>query len=57
MKACHYAEVLKSLEVLVKDPKSRRSLWPPMRRATPVTASECCEHGKHAMCAVPATWG
>lgn len=57
MKACRCAKAYESLEVLVKDPKIEAVF---VATDAPSHARHCIEvlkHGKHAMCAVPVTWG
>lgn len=57
MKACRCAKSYESLEVLVKDPRIEAVF---VATDAPSHARHCIEvlrHGKHVMCAVPATWG
>lgn len=57
MKACRCGKSYDSLEELVKDPKIEAVF---VATDAPSHARHCREvllHGKHAMCAVPATWG
>ena len=57
MKACRCEKSYKSLEVMVKDPKIEAVF---VATDAPSHARHCTEvlkHGKHAMCAVPATYG
>ena len=57
MKACRCAKSYESLEVLVKDPRIEAVF---LATDAPSHARHCREvlqHGKHVMCAVPATWG
>lgn len=57
MKACRCAKSYDSLEELVKDPKIEAVF---VATDAPSHARHCREallHGKHVMCAVPATWG
>jgi len=57
MKACRCSKSYESLEVLVKDPKIEAVF---VATDAPSHARHCIEvlkHGKHVMCAVPATWG
>jgi predicted dehydrogenase len=57
MKACRCGKSYESLEVLVKDPKIEAVF---VATDAPSHARHCLEvlrHGKHVMCAVPATWG
>lgn len=56
-KACQCGKTYESLETLVKDPKIEAVF---VATDAPSHARHCIEvlkHGKHAMCAVPATWG
>ncbi|MCZ7640382.1 MAG: Gfo/Idh/MocA family oxidoreductase [Verrucomicrobia bacterium] len=57
MKACRCDRSYESLEVLVQDPKIEAVF---VATDAPSHARHCIEvlkHGKHVMCAVPATWG
>lgn len=57
MKACRCDRSYESLELLVKDPKIEAVF---VATDAPSHARHCIEvlkHGKHVMCAVPATWG
>jgi len=57
MKACRCPNAYESLEVLVKDPKIEAVF---VATDAPSHARHCVavlEHGKHVMCAVPATYG
>lgn len=57
MKACRCGKSYESLEVLVKDPKIEAVF---VATDAPSHARHCMEalnHGKHALCCVPATWG
>lgn len=57
MEACRCDKSYESLEVLVKDPKIEAVF---VATDAPSHARHCREvlnHGKHVMCAVPATWG
>ena len=57
MKACRCSRSYESLEELVKDPKIEAVF---VATDAPSHARHCMlalNHGKHAMCAVPATWG
>lgn len=57
MKACRCGRAYESLEVLVKDPKIEAVF---VATDAPSHARHCLEvleHGKHVLCAVPATWG
>ncbi len=57
MKACRCEKSYESLEVLVKDPKIEAVF---VATDAPSHARHCIEvlnHGKHVMCAVPATYG
>jgi predicted dehydrogenase len=57
MQACRCAKSYESLEALVKDPKIEAVF---VATDAPSHARHCLEalrHGKHVMCAVPATWG
>jgi len=57
MKACRCGKSYESLEVLVKDPKIEAVF---VATDAPSHARHCMDvlnHGKHVMCAVPATWG
>jgi predicted dehydrogenase len=57
MKACRCDKSYESLEVLVEDPKIEAVF---VATDAPSHARHCREvlnHGKHVMCAVPATWG
>lgn len=57
MKACRCGKSYESLEVLVKDPTIEAVF---VATDAPSHARHCMEvlkHGKHVMCAVPATWG
>jgi predicted dehydrogenase len=57
MKACRCGKSYESLEILVKDPKIEAVF---IATDAPSHARHCMEvlkHGKHVMCAVPATWG
>ncbi len=57
MKACRCSKSYESLEVLVKDPTIEAVF---VATDAPNHARHCMDvlnHGKHVMCAVPATWG
>jgi len=57
MKACRCAKSYESLELLVEDPKIEAVF---VATDAPSHARHCMNvlnHGKHVMCAVPATWG
>ncbi len=57
MKACRCGKSYESLEVLVQDPTIEAVF---VATDAPSHARHCMEvlrHGKHVMCAVPATWG
>lgn len=57
MKACRCDKSYESLEVLVKDPKIEAVF---VATDAPSHVRHCIDvlkHGKHVMCAVPATWG
>lgn len=57
MKACRCEKSYESLEALVQDPKIEAVF---VATDAPSHARHCMEalkHGKHVMCAVPATWG
>jgi predicted dehydrogenase len=57
MKACRCGKSYESLEVLVQDPRIEAVF---VATDAPSHARHCIEvlnHGKHVLCAVPATWG
>jgi predicted dehydrogenase len=57
MKACRCDKSYESLEVLVKDPKIEAVFVATDAPSHPRHCMDVLNHGKHVMCAVPATWG